>query len=137
MPTDPELEAFLDEGLPPERMSALEEALRSDPALRERAARIIARRNSGAHSVAEIWRTARISCATRAEWGQYLLGVLDPGHADYLRFHLETIGCRYCAANVADLQAQQQANAEQQQALAVTQQRRKKYYASSAGLLKK
>ncbi len=52
--SDPELEAFLDEGLPPERMSALEEALRHDPALRERAARIIARRNSGAHSVAEI-----------------------------------------------------------------------------------
>lgn len=133
-PNDPELEAFLDEGLPPERMSALEDALRSDPALRERAARIIARRNSGAHSVAEIWRTARVSCATRAEWGQYLLGVLDAGHAEYLRFHLETIGCRYCAANVADLQAQQQALAA---AANVAQERRKKYFASSAGLLKK
>lgn len=132
--TDPELEAFLDEGLPPERMSALEEALRHDAALRERAARIIARRNSGAHSVAEIWRTARISCATRAEWGQYLLGVLDAGHAEYLRFHLEMLGCRYCAANVADLQAQQQALAA---AANAAQERRKKYFASSAGLLKK
>lgn len=132
--TDPELEAFLDEGLPPERMSALEEALRTDAALRERTARIIARRNSGAHSVAEIWRTARVSCATRAEWGQYLLGVLDAAHAEYLRFHLETIGCRYCAANVADMQAQQQALT---QAAAAAQGRRKKYFASSAGLLKK
>lgn len=134
MPTDPELEAFLDEGLPPERMSSLEEALRNDPTLRERAARIIARRNSGAHSVAEIWRTARISCATRAEWGQYLLGVLDTSHAEYLRFHLETLGCRYCGANVADLQAQQQALAAAANAV---QERRKKYFASSAGLLKK
>ncbi len=132
--SDPELEAFLDEGLPPERMSALEEALRNDAALRDRAARIIARRNSGAHSVAEIWRTARISCATRAEWGQYLLGVLDEGHAEYLRFHLETLGCRYCTANVADLQAQQQALAAAANAV---QERRKKYFASSAGLLKK
>lgn len=133
-PTDPELEAFLDEGLPPERMSALEEALRTDAALRARAARIIARRNSGAHSVAEIWRAARVTCASRGEWGQYLLGVLDAGHADYLRFHLETIGCRYCAANVADLQVQQQALAL---AADAAQERRKKYYASSAGLLKK
>ncbi len=134
MPTDPELEAFLDEGLPDERMSALESALRSDAALRERVGRIIARRNSGVHSVAEIWRTARVSCATRAEWGQYLLGVLDAGHAEYLRFHLETIGCRYCAANVADLQVQQQAIAD---AASAAQERRKKYFASSAGFLKK
>jgi anti-sigma factor RsiW len=134
MLNDPELEAFLDEGLPPERMSVLEEALRHDPALRERVARIIARRNSGAHSVAEIWRTARISCATRAEWGQYLLGVLDANHAEYLRFHLETLGCRYCTANVADLQAQQHALAA---AANAAQDRRKKYFASSAGLLKK
>ena len=29
--------------------------------------------------------------------------------ADYVKFHLETIECRYCAASIADLKAQQSA----------------------------
>src|SRR5581483_8418586 len=125
--TLPELEAFLDEALPVERMTAIEEAARSDPALRERLAGINARRTIGVHTLGEIWRRQRLSCATRAELGSLLLEVLPDEQAAYLRFHLETVGCRYCQANLADLRRQQEEEADR------SQRRRRKYFQSSAG----
>ena len=125
-----ELEAYLDEALPVERMTALEEAARSDAAVRERLAGINARRNAGVHTLGEIWRQQRLSCPTRAELGSLLLNVLPDEHAAYLRFHLETVGCRYCQANLADIQRQQSEQAEN------SQRRRRKYFQSSAGQLK-
>lgn len=124
-----ELEAYLDEALPVERMTALEEASRNDAALRERLAGINARRNAGVHTLGEIWRQQRISCPTRAELGSLLLNVLPDEHAAYLRFHLETVGCRYCQANLADLERQQSEQAEN------STRRRRKYFQSSAGHL--
>ena len=50
---------------------------------------------------------------------------------DYVVFHLETIGCRYCRASLNDLEKQQA------EAHADVEQRRRKYFQSSAGLLKK
>ncbi|MGC4005635.1 MAG: hypothetical protein QM811_21955 [Pirellulales bacterium] len=100
-PTSEELEAYLDEALSVSRMSAIEETLRTDAALRERLADILRRRDSGAHVDRNLAR-ARASCPGRAEWGRYLLGVLDDDHAAYLAAHLDEIGCRACAANVAD-----------------------------------
>ena len=125
-----ELEAYLDEALPVERMTALEEAARSDAAVRERLAGINARRNAGVHTLGEIWRQQRLSCPTRAELGSLLLNVLPDEHAAYLRFHLETVGCRYCQANLADLERQQSEQAEN------SHRRRRKYFQSSAGQLK-
>jgi hypothetical protein len=50
---------------------------------------------------------------------------------DYIRFHLDKVGCRVCSANLQDLQAQ---HLEQQ---SVTQLRRRRYFQSSAGYLGK
>jgi anti-sigma factor RsiW len=127
-----ELEAFLDEGLPAERMAAMEDALRKDGDLQQRLAALNGRRDAGVHSLGEIWRRHRLSCPSREQLGSYLLGVLPRDAADYVKFHLETIECRYCAASIDDLKAQQSA-AE----AAIAERRRQKYFHSSAGYLRK
>lgn len=135
MPADfsnSELEAFLDESLPIERMAAIEDALRGSEDLQKQLTAINGRRDAGVHSLGEIWRRRRLSCPTREQLGSYLLGVLPQGAADYIRFHVETIECRFCTASIRDLQAQQ-STAETD----VANQRRQKYFQSSVGHLRK
>jgi hypothetical protein len=127
-----ELEAFLDESLPVERMAAIEESLRGDESLQKQLAAINGRRDAGVHSLGEIWRRHRLSCPTREQLGSYLLGVLSRDHADYLKFHVETVKCRYCEASLGDLKAQQSTSD-----LEVVERRRSKYFQSSAGYLRK
>jgi hypothetical protein len=62
--------------------------------------------------------------------GGYLLGVLPDDAADYVTFHVETVACRYCAANVEDLRALQAANVDED-----SDHRRRKYFETSAGYL--
>ena len=129
--TDAELLAYLDEGLPVERMAAVENALRASANLRNRTAALRLQRDEQGHSVGDIWRRGRLSCPTRHQLGSYLLGALPTELAQYFRFHLETVGCRYCAANLDDLrQSASQGTAE-------TAQRRQKYFQSSAGYVQK
>lgn len=125
------LEAYLDEALPADEMARVEQALRADPALLTQLSEINARRDEGVHSLGEIWRRNRLTCPARETLGSYLLGVLDEEHAEYVRFHAETIGCRWCQANLADLRQSLADTA------ATTETRRKKYFASSAGYLGK
>lgn len=126
-----DLEAFLDEALPPQEMARIEKALRSDRELAGRLAAIHARRNSGVHSLGEIWRLGRLSCLSREQLGSYLLGSLSEEAADYATFHLRVVGCRWCQANLADLE-NQQAEARER-----VEQRRRKYFQSSAGRLRR
>ncbi len=126
-----ELEAFLDEGLPTERMAEIEETLRRDPVLAARLGTINARRNAGVHTLGEIWRRRRVSCPSREELGSLLLGVLDDEQTAYIQFHIEVVGCRLCQANREDMARKQAEDS------AGTQRRRKKYFQSSAGLLAK
>jgi hypothetical protein len=130
--TNADLEGFLDEALPADAMAAIEEALRKDEALAERLASAIGRRDAGVHTLGAIWRRNRLTCPTREQLGSYLMDVLDPAHADYIEFHLQTVGCRYCAANLEDLRAEQAALES-----AASEQRRRRYYQSSAGHLRK
>jgi hypothetical protein len=134
MPADfplSELEAFLDEALPTERMAGIEEALRHSEDLQKQVAAINGRRDAGVHSLGEIWRRHRLSCPSREQLGSYLLGVLPRGLQDYVKFHLETIECRYCSASVDDLKLQQSESGKQ------IQERRHKYFQSSVGHLRK
>jgi len=126
-----DLEAFLDESLPVERMTAIEDALRHSEALQKKVTAINGRRDAGVHSLGEIWRRHRLSCPPREQLGSYLMGVLPKGTADYIRFHLDTIQCRYCAASVVDLKVRQSAGEAE-----VAERRRQKYFQSSAGYLK-
>ena len=126
--TDDEIIAFLEEMLPPDRMSAFEVALRDSEELRQRFAGISRRRDQGAHTVGEIWRRRRLSCPTRSDLGSLLLGTLDSAQEQYLDFHLRTIGCRYCIANLADLEGEINKSDD-------APRRRKKFFESSAGYL--
>ena len=128
--TDPELEAFLDEALPAERMAAVEAELRDDASLQSRLAAIVGRRDAGVHSLGGIWRRHRLSCPPREQLGSYLLGVLDAPVEDYVEFHLTVIGCRPCQASVDDLRAQAAAADD-----SAASQRRSRYFQSSAGYL--
>lgn len=129
--TTAQLEAYLDEGLPVEQMSNIEHALRHQPDLLNRLTTILDRRDTGIHSLGEIWRRARLSCPTREQLGSYLLGVIPTAMGDYITFHIETIGCRYCHANVADLKKLQTFFDSR------TDIRRHKFFDSSVGCLKR
>jgi hypothetical protein len=78
--------------------------------------------------VGQIWQRLRLSCPTRAELGSYLLGALPDEEWDYFDFHLQTVGCRYCAANLEDLR-------ETSHSAGDSQQRRQRVFQSSAGYL--
>ncbi|MGI9472952.1 MAG: hypothetical protein ACR2NZ_15535 [Rubripirellula sp.] len=127
--SDAELNAFLDEALPPGRCSELEHELRTNADLRNRLIDVRGRETAGLHTLGAIWRRGRLSCPTRSELGQYVLGTLESEASDYIRFHLESIGCRYCQANLADLESAAQASEPSK--------RRKRYFQTSAGYLKK
>ena len=88
-------------------MARIEKAARDDPALARQLASVHARRSAGVHSLGEIWRQHRLSCPTREQLGSFLLGALPEALARYIAFHVEVAGCRYCQANLADLQRQQ------------------------------
>ena len=125
-----DLEAYLDEALPPEEMARIEKAAREDASLTRSLASIHARRGEGIHTLGEIWRGRRLSCPTRHQLGTWLLGTIEEDLARYIAFHVELVGCRYCQANLADLRAQHD-GVEQ-----VVVTRRHKYFQSSAGYLK-
>ena len=126
-----DLEAYLDEAMPPEEMARIEDALRKDAELVRELAAINARRDAGLHSLGAIWRRERLSCPSRDQLGSYLLGILPDEMADYVDFHIEVVGCRYCRANLADLKNRQ---AEEPRA---AETRRRKYFQSSAGYLRR
>ena len=127
--TDQQLQAYLDESLAGEQMAAVERALRNDDGLRQRLVMVAGRREAGVHGLGEIWRRQRLSCPTRQELGSFLLGALVDEQSDYIRFHLEKVGCRVCQANHEDLQRQQT------EAQAASQTRRRRYFQTSAGYL--
>jgi hypothetical protein len=129
--TQSDLQAYLDEALAPEQMAAVEAEVRKKPELLKQLAAINARRDAGVHSVGEIWRRQRLSCPTRDQLGSHLLGALSAEQADYIQFHVETIGCRLCQANIEDLRRQQEETAE------TVKTRRTKYFQSTAGHLRK
>jgi hypothetical protein len=127
--SDADLLAYLDEMLPAERMTLIEGDLRRDEALRLRVAALSRRRDEGIHSVGEIWRRRRLSCPARKQLGSFLLGSLDSSLAEYVEFHLRSVGCRICAANLDDLERSMRSGAE-------STDRRRRFFESSAGRLR-
>ncbi len=128
--TDSELAAYLDEALPPDEMARIEQQLRGDAQLLARLAGLNAARDSGAHLLGEIWRRRRLTCPSRAQLGSYLLEVLPADEAQYVAFHIDSVGCRICQANLEDLRSH---SVEQPSTAAA---RRERYFQSSAGYLR-
>lgn len=127
--SDDELLAYLDEQLPAERATAVEKELRASSVLRQQAALLVRRRDQGGHTVGEIWRRNRLSCLSRSQLGSYLLGTASDDLTDYIDFHLRTIGCRLCEANLQDLRESSRSPED-------SSRRRRKFFESSAGNLR-
>ncbi len=54
----------------------------------------------------DLWEYYRFSCPKRNTIGAYMLGTLERDWHQYVEFHLNTLGCRFCRANLDDLQNQ-------------------------------
>jgi hypothetical protein len=123
------LDAYLDDALTDGETARVEQALRSSEALRRLLRVVMQERDRGEHSIGAVWRRQRLTCPTREQLGSYLLRVLDAGQQEYVTFHLNTIGCPYCQANLADLESRQQEPAPE------AEERRRRFFESSAGYL--
>jgi RNA polymerase sigma factor (sigma-70 family) len=77
----------------------------------------------------DVWKMQRFSCPKRSTIGAYLLGTLDKQWRQYVDFHVNTIGCGYCMANLHDLR-EQNANKQSKRFAA-------RIMESTAGFLKK
>lgn len=125
------LAAYLDDALSDVETARVEQELRRSEPLRKQLRALMQEHDGGEHSVGAIWRRVRLTCPNREQLGSYLLDVLDSEQKEYIDFHLKTIGCAFCQANLADLKHQQE------EAAPAKEQRRRRYFTSSAGLLKK
>ncbi len=126
-----DLHGYLDEALSEESSSRVEQALRESPPLRAALARLLDERERGEHSLGAIWRRQRITCPSREDLGNLVMGLVDEAHAEYITFHIKTIGCGFCQSNLNDLQER----SKEMKSLTAT--RRQKMFASSAGFLPK
>jgi hypothetical protein len=127
--TREQLHAYLDDALAEAETARVEQALRSSEPLRQRLRTVMQERDRGEHSLGAIWRRERLTCPSRETLGSLLLDVLDDAESDYIRFHIETVGCPFCVANLMDLQ-----NAQKEPG-ARAKERRKRFFQSSAGYL--
>ena len=129
-PNPIELVGYLEEALPVEEMSRIEEKLRTDSAWRQAILDLCGEIDSGEHSVATIWRRHRLTCPPREQLGAYSVGGLPPEEEDYVRFHLEVCKCPWCQANLDDVKAQVEAGS-------AATSRRRKFFETSVGQLPK
>jgi hypothetical protein len=127
--TREQLHAYLDDALSEVEAARIERALRESEDLKQRLRLVMQERDRGEHSIGAIWRRQRLTCPGREQLGSFLLEVLEEEQMEYLRFHLETIGCPYCLANLADLKARQHEPAP------AARQRRQRFFQTSAGYL--
>src|SRR6187549_2649041 len=97
------LRDYLHDALPEPEMAAVEKSLRGSKELHLLLGDVRDEEDRGEHSVGAIWRRERVSCPARDQLGGYLLGAGDEDLLHYVQFHLETIGCPYCLANLDDL----------------------------------
>jgi RNA polymerase sigma factor (sigma-70 family) len=57
-----------------------------------------------AHSMlTEVWEQERPTCPKRSTVGRFSLGTLESPWREYVEFHIDTLGCRFCRANLDDL----------------------------------
>jgi RNA polymerase sigma factor (sigma-70 family) len=78
-------------------------------------------------ALTEVWEENRFTCPKRSTIGRFLLETLEEPWKSYVDFHVNRLGCRFCRANVEDLQKANEA--EQQKA-------QKKFFESTIGFFR-
>lgn len=56
-------------------------------------------------SISLVWRQERVSCPHRDLLEAHFHGSLSEAESDYVRFHIDRVGCLYCSANLDDIAA--------------------------------
>ena len=110
--TQAELEAYLEEALDTERATRIEKAVRERPELLKRLSEVNARRDSGVHTLGEIWRRHQLAVPSREELGSFLLGILSDEQAEYIKFRINVLKCPFTIANLRDLEDESEAVSE-------------------------
>src|SRR5215470_9778399 len=100
--TREQLAGYLDDALSETETAQVEQSLRQSATLKDQLRQLMQERDRGEHSLGAIWRRQRLSCPSREQLGGFLLDALDPDWRAYIKFHLHTIGCSFCLANLAD-----------------------------------
>lgn len=126
--TREQLHAYLDDALEDAETARIEKLLRASSALQAKLKLARDERDRGEHSLGAVWRRERLSCLTREQLSSYLHGVIDADVRRYIDFHLQTIACPSCLANLDDLREKQAESATQTR-------RRRRYLETSARLL--
>ena len=126
--TREQLYAYLDDALDDAEAARIEKLIRGSAAVRTRLGQVREERDRGEHSLGAVWRRERLSCPSREQLGGYLHEVLDAGLHAYIEFHLQTIACPCCQANLDDLREKQAESTAQTR-------RRRRYFEQSARLL--
>src|SRR5262245_36094757 len=126
--TREQLFAYLDDALEDPETARIEKLLRTSADLRSQLSKVRDERDRGEHSLGAVWRRDRLSCLTREQLSGYLHGVLDADFYNYVDFHVKTIACPSCLANLDDLREKQTEQTAQSR-------RRKRYFETSARLL--
>ncbi len=124
------LRDYLNDALPDAELAAVEKAVRERPDVQTLLRQVREEIDRGEHSIGAVWRRERLSCPTREQLGGFLLQALDPDLFDYIEFHLTTVGCPYCQANLDDLKRIQAEPAGPRTT------RRRRIVDSSAGVLR-
>jgi DNA-binding phage protein len=127
--TREQLHAYLDDALSETETARVEQALRDSEPLRKQLRQAMQERDRGEHSLGAVWRRERLTCPGREILNSYLLQVLDEADQDYIAFHLQTVCCPFCLANLADLQAVQKEPAPK------AKERRRRIFQTSATFL--
>ncbi|QEL14606.1 hypothetical protein [Limnoglobus roseus] len=124
------LRDYIHDALPDHELPLVERALRDLPSVQALFNQVRQELDRGEHSIGAIWRRERLSCPTREQLGGFLLDALDPDLHEYIAFHLKTVGCPHCSANLDDL-TKRQAEAE-----GPVKTRRQRILKSTAGVLR-
>jgi hypothetical protein len=128
--SDEELVAYLEERLCETESARLEKAMRDSADLRVRASQLLGNQSEEGVSPGAVWARHGLSCPDRTTWSSYLLGLLDdPELVRYAQFHLETVGCRRCRANVEELQTAMTGDPQREE-------RQRRHFESSIGRLR-
>jgi hypothetical protein len=125
-----QIHAYLDDALCDAETARIERGLRDSEELREQLRVVREERDRGEHSLGAIWRRERLSCLSREDLNGFLHGILDSELGKFIEFHLKTVGCPTCQANLDDLREKQAESGK-------PRKRRRKIFDSSAELLAK
>ncbi len=83
--------------------------------------------DAGDSILTRVWEQLRPTCPKRSTLGRMLLGTLDAAWRDYVQFHVDKLGCRFCQANLEDLR---------RETAATPSQAREQIFQSTVGFLK-